>query len=129
MSVGEHLSDHDKPRIDAHPDAEIPQPALLPQLSGIGPDTSGNLQPGADGVFRVVLPGEGRAKIGQHTVAHYLDDGSGMLLDRLQQAGIRLLHDLEEFFRVDMLGKGGETDQVCEQDRHDPPLVPFWQCG
>jgi hypothetical protein len=84
---------------------------------------------GADGAFRVVLVRGRRAEERHHRVADELLDGAAEPLELTAQVCVVRPEKRADVLGIELLGPGGEADQVREEDGHDLALLARSRCG
>ena len=108
------------------PSVTAASPVRTPQRAWIaGPsdaDRVHQLQPGPDGPFGVVLPGDRCSPDGHDGVADELLDGAAVALDHVGAEREVAGQDLADVLRVAFLGERREPDEVGEQDRDEATL-------
>jgi hypothetical protein len=77
----------------------------------------------AKGTLRVVLVRGGRAEERHHRVADELLDGTAEPLELTAQVRVVGPEESTDVFGIELLGAGGEADEVREEDGHDLALL------
>jgi hypothetical protein len=110
-------SDHDEPRV--HPQAHLKRDAALPmQLLPVPLHLPGDPESGVDRALPVILVGDRSSEERHDPVPQELVHGSFVAMDlshhQLEGAG----HDRVDVLGIQVLGQGGESGDVGEQDGH-----------
>ena len=91
-------------------------------LAAEGAHRGDDLETRAHRALRVVLVGGRRAPHRHHRVADELLDGPAVALDDVARPVEVAAKELADLLRVAPLGEGGESHEVDEEDRAQPPL-------
>ena len=85
-------------------------------------DSGDQLQAGPDRPFGIVLAGRGRAPQGHHRIADELLHPAAVALDDLRHGREVAILQGPDLLGIAALGKGGEADEVSEEDGHQAPF-------